>query len=66
MLQLGRFRFLFDTIDEGVLVTVHDPDGFVCQVAERNAQAAVRAALDAAILGESAEAEDDRCVDGHS
>jgi hypothetical protein len=55
MLQLGRFRFLFDTVDEGVLVTVHDPEGFVCQVVEEDANRAVRAAIAAAILGEEAE-----------
>jgi hypothetical protein len=50
MLQYGRFRLLFDTVDEGVLVTVHDENGFVCAVVDQDARSAVLAALEAAYL----------------
>jgi hypothetical protein len=48
MLRYGRFRVLLDTVPEGVLVTVHDGDGFVCEVVDRDATTAVMAALEAA------------------
>ena len=32
MLRYGRFRVLLDTVPEGVLVTIHDHEGFVCEV----------------------------------
>ncbi len=48
MLRYGRFRVLLDTVPEGVLVTIHDNDGFVCEVVALDAQTAVLAALEAA------------------
>jgi hypothetical protein len=48
MLRYGRFRVLLDTVPEGVLVTIHDNDGFVCEVVDVDAQSAVLAALEAA------------------
>jgi hypothetical protein len=39
---------LFDTVPEGVLVTVHDGDRFVCAVSAREARIAVAEALAAA------------------
>jgi hypothetical protein len=48
MLTSGPFKLLFDTVDEGVLVTVHDDFGFVCQVVDRDARRAAEAALEAA------------------
>jgi hypothetical protein len=48
MLRYGRFRVLLDTVPEGVLVTIHDNDGFVCEVVDADAQTAVLAALEAA------------------
>jgi hypothetical protein len=54
MLRYGRFRVLLDTVPEGVLVTVHDGEGFVCEVVDRDACAAVLAALEAAQAAESA------------
>lgn len=48
MLRYGRFRVLLDTVPEGVMVTVHDGDGFVCEVIGLDAQTAVLAALEAA------------------
>jgi hypothetical protein len=48
MLRYGRFRVLLDTVPEGVLVTVHDNDGFVCEVVDVDANVAVLAALEAA------------------
>jgi hypothetical protein len=56
MLRYGRFRVLLDTVPEGVLVTIHDHDGFVCEVVDADAQSAVLAALDCARAGD---AEDD-------
>jgi hypothetical protein len=41
MLRYGRFRVLLDTVPEGVLVTIHDNDGFVCEVVDADAQTAV-------------------------
>ena len=52
MLRYGRFRVLLDTVPEGVLVTIHDHEGFVCEVVDTDAQSAVLAALDAAIAGD--------------
>ncbi len=52
MLRYGRFRVLLDTVPEGVLVTVHDNDGFVCEVVDIDGRSAVLAALEAAQLGE--------------
>lgn len=48
MLRYGRFRVLLDTVPEGIMVTVHDSDGFVCEVIGLDAQTAVLAALEAA------------------
>ncbi len=48
MLRCGRFRVLLDTVPEGVLVTIHDNEGFVCEVVALDAQTAVLAALEAA------------------
>ena len=48
MLRYGRFRVVLDTVADGVLVTVHDHDGFVCEVVAPDGQAAVLAALAAA------------------
>jgi hypothetical protein len=49
MLRTGRFRLLLDSVPEGVLVTVVDDQrGFVCEVVDRDARAAVLAALEAA------------------
>ena len=48
MLRYGRFRVLLDTVPEGVLVTIHDNDGFVCEVVGLDATTAVLAALEAA------------------
>lgn len=53
MLRYGRFRVLLDTVPEGVLVTIHDHEGFVCEVVAHDAQTAVIAALDAAIAGDA-------------
>ncbi len=53
MLRYGRFRVLLDTVPEGVLVTIHDHEGFVCEVVGQDAQTAVIAALDAAIASDS-------------
>ncbi len=50
MLQYGRFRLLFDTVPEGVLITVHDSSGFICEVVDADARAAVMAAIAAAEL----------------
>ena len=52
MLRYGRFRVLLDTVPEGVLVTIHDHEGFVCEVVDSDAQSAVLAALEAAIAGD--------------
>ena len=52
MLRYGRFRVLLDTVPEGVLVTIHDHEGFVCEVVDTDAQPAVLAALEAAIAGD--------------
>ncbi|HZS35836.1 MAG TPA: hypothetical protein VFF06_03370 [Polyangia bacterium] len=55
MLRYGRFRVLLDTVPEGVLVTVvHDRDGFVCEVVDRDARIAVMTALEAAAASEAA------------
>jgi hypothetical protein len=48
MLRYGRFRVVLDTVPEGVLVTVHDQNGFVCEVVAPDGHAAVLAALAAA------------------
>jgi len=48
MLLIGSYRLLLDTVPEGVLVTVHDDDGFVCAVTARDARIAVAEALAAA------------------
>jgi len=48
MLRYGRFRVLLDTVPEGVMVTIHDNDGFVCEVIDVDATTAVLAALEAA------------------
>ena len=48
MLRYGRFRVLLDTVPEGVLVTIHDHEGFVCEVVDDDGRAAVLAALEAA------------------
>ncbi|MDB4966086.1 MAG: hypothetical protein JWN44_1775 [Myxococcales bacterium] len=48
MLRYGRFRVLLDTVPEGVMVTVHDNEGFVCEVIDVDAMTAVLAALEAA------------------
>jgi hypothetical protein len=58
MLRYGRFRVLLDTVPEGVLVTIHDHEGFVCEVVAKDAQQAVIAALDAAIAGDYGDGED--------
>ena len=52
MLRYGRFRVLLDTVPEGVMVTIHDHEGFVCEVVGTDAHTAVIAALDAAIAGD--------------
>jgi hypothetical protein len=52
MLRYGRFRVLLDTVPEGVLVTIHDDVGFVCEVVGLEVQAAVLAALAAAHCGD--------------
>jgi antitoxin (DNA-binding transcriptional repressor) of toxin-antitoxin stability system len=52
MLRYGRFRVLLDTVPEGVMVTIHDHEGFVCEVVAHDAQTAVIAALDAAIASD--------------
>ena len=52
MLRYGRFRVLLDTVPEGVLVTIHDDVGFVCEVVGLEVQAAVLAALAAAQCGD--------------
>ncbi len=56
MLRYGRYRLLFDTVPEGVLVTVHDECGFVCQVVGTDGRSAAWAAIDAleAVLDEAA------------
>jgi hypothetical protein len=51
MLRYGRYRVHLDTVPEGVLVSVHDNDGLVCEVIDVDAVAAVRAALAAAQAG---------------
>jgi hypothetical protein len=51
MLRYGRYRVHLDTVPEGVLVSVHDNDGLVCEVIDVDAVAAVRAALAAAHAG---------------
>ncbi|HXU74361.1 MAG TPA: hypothetical protein VN947_33940 [Polyangia bacterium] len=43
---------LLDTVPEGVLVTIHDHEGFVCEVVDSDAQSAVLAALEAATAGD--------------
>jgi hypothetical protein len=48
MLRYGRYRVHLDTVPEGVLVSVHDNDGLVCEVVDVDAVVAVRAALAAA------------------
>ena len=58
MLRYGRFRVLLDTVPEGVLVTIHDHEGFVCEVVGTDAQQAVIAALDAAIASDGDDGED--------
>ncbi len=55
MLRYGRFRVLLDTVPEGVLVTIHDHEGFVCEVVDVDAQTAVLAALDCALAGDDVE-----------
>jgi hypothetical protein len=52
MLRYGRFRVLLDTVPEGILVTIHDHEGFVCEVVGVEVQAAVLAALAAATCGD--------------
>ena len=52
MLRYGRFRVLLDTVPEGVLVTIHDHEGFVCEVVDTDAQRAVLTALDAALASD--------------
>jgi len=52
MLRYGRYRVLLDTVPEGVLVTVHDNDGFVCEVVDVDGRSAVLTALEAAQVGE--------------
>lgn len=51
MLRYGRFRVLLDTVPEGVLVTIHDHEGFVCEFVDTDARAAVLGALDCALAG---------------
>lgn len=58
MLRYGRFRVLLDTVPEGVLVTIHDHEGFVCEVVARDAQQAVVAALDAALAADADDGEE--------
>ena len=58
MLRYGRFRVRLDTVPEGVLVTVHDHHGLVCEVVDVDGRAAVRAAL-AAARGEEDDGEED-------
>jgi hypothetical protein len=48
MLRYGRFLVSLETFADGVLVTVSDGEGMVCQVADRDARCAVLAALEAA------------------
>jgi hypothetical protein len=48
MLRYGRYRVLLDTVPEGVLVSVHDSDGLVCEVVDADGFAAVITALAAA------------------
>jgi hypothetical protein len=48
MLRYGEYRLLFDTVPEGVLVTVHDANGFVCQVVGTDGRSAAWAAIEAA------------------
>jgi hypothetical protein len=50
MLQYGRFKLLFDTVPEGVLITVHDSSGFICEVVDSDVRSAVMAAIAAAEL----------------
>lgn len=58
MLRYGRFRVLLDTVPEGVLVTIHDHEGFVCEVVGLDVQAAVLAALEAAQFGDDEDDEE--------
>lgn len=58
MLRYGRFRVLLDTVPEGVLVTVHDHEGFVCEVVDSDARTAVLFALEAALAGEEDDGSD--------
>ena len=48
MLQVGCLKLLLDTVPEGVLVTVHDGSGFICEVVDSDARSAVMAAIEAA------------------
>jgi len=50
MIQCGRYKVLLDTVPEGVLVTVHDASGFICEVVGADASSAVMSALEAAEL----------------
>ena len=52
MLRYGRFRVLLDTVPEGVMVTIHDHEGFVCEVVDSDGRTAVMAALDCALAGD--------------
>jgi hypothetical protein len=58
MLRYGRFRVLLDTVPEGVLVTIHDHEGFVCEVVDTDARSAVLTALEAAIASDGDGGED--------
>ena len=57
MLRYGLFRVLLDTVPEGVLVTIHDHEGFVCEVVDTDAQTAVITALEAALAGDGEDPE---------
>jgi hypothetical protein len=48
MLHYGRLRLLFDTVPEGVMVTVFDESGFVCQRVGSSGPSAAQSALQAA------------------
>ncbi|MGZ3408120.1 MAG: hypothetical protein ACXVAN_16840 [Polyangia bacterium] len=50
---------LLDTVPEGVLVTIHDHEGFVCEVVDVDAQSAVLAALDAAVASDGEGGDED-------
>ena len=54
MLQVGRLKLLLDTVPEGVLVTVYEGGGFLCEVVDSDARSAVMSALEAAEMYDDA------------